>query len=188
VPVYEVAHKSLDKRKRRILYLVISFIVRTNTPNTMAVKAIFQNNEQKKQKKVRAKDSGMKPLAKHFLDEHSEKEGSSHFVFQARVTPKGFLLILCKEFTLMYPAGMEEASTLLDEIFPKLHGKKGYRLVVILSKSNRFGGFLGTDDEHSCYYSYDESEEVLITSTEPITTTKGASTKKLSLEDFGTLT
>lgn len=155
----------------------------------MAVKAVFKQEEPKKKKKVeRAKDSGMKPLAKYYLDENQDKEGTSHFVFQARLTPKGFLLIICKDFTLMYPGGLEEASTLLDEIFPKLHGKKGNRLCVVLSRSNRFGGFLATDDEHQCYYDYDEEAEVLLTSKEPIVKSVGEDKKKLSLEDFGTLT
>ena len=142
----------------------------------------------KKIKKVRAKDSGMKPLAKYYLDENPDQEGKSFFVFQARVTPKGFLLLICKEFSLMYPAGMEEASTMLDEIFPKLHGKQGNRLVVILSRQNRFGGIVGTDDEHKCYYSYDEENEVLLTSSEPIKKEENKEQKKLSLDDFGTLT
>lgn len=152
----------------------------------MAIKPVnAKNSEPTKTKKVRAKDSGMKPLAKYYLDECPDKEGDSFFVFQARVTPKGFLLLICKDFTLMYPAGMEEASHILDNIFPKLHGKKANRLVVVLSKANRFGGYLATDDEHQCYYSYDDDEEVLLTSSEPIVKEEKKETKKLTMKDFG---
>ncbi len=155
----------------------------------MAVKALVgKPSEPSKSKKVRAKDSGMKPLAKYFLDEYPEKEGSSFFVFQARVTPKGFLLLICKDFSLMYPAGMEGASYLLDSIFPQLHGKKANRLVVILAKGNRFGGYVGTDDEHQCFYSYDATEEVLVTSSEPIVKEEKTEEKKLTIQDFGIVT
>lgn len=152
----------------------------------MAVKSVFkQEPGAKKQKKQRAKDSGMKPLAKQYITENPDKEGSSHFVFQARLTPKGFLMLMCKEFTLMFPGGMTEASTLLDTIFPGLHGKKGNRLVVVLTSSNRFGGYLATDDEHQCYYSFDPEEEILITATEPITETQEKKQGTLTLDDFG---
>lgn len=153
----------------------------------MAVKAVFNQPDNKKgTKKIeRAKDSGMKPLAKYFLEENKALEGESFFVFQARLTPKGFLLLICKDFSLMYPAGMSEASHMLDNIFPNLHGKKANRLCVVLSSSNRFGGYLATDDAHQCYYSYDSQEEVLLTSKEPIVAKGEEGKKTLSLEDFG---
>lgn len=85
----------------------------------------------------------------------------------------------------MLPAGMTEASVLLDEIFPKLHGKEGNRLCCVLSKANRFGAYLATDDEHKCFYSFDPEEEVLLTSKEPISDEKKNSLCPLTLEDFG---
>lgn len=156
----------------------------------MAVKAVFSQPEPSKKgtKKVRAKDSGMKPLAKYYLDENPNEEGKSFFCFQARVTPKGFLLLICKDFTLMFPAGMTEASTLLDDIFPKLHRQKANRLCVVLSSKNRFGGYLATDDEHQCYYHYDAELEILMTSSEPITNKEEAEKKTLTLADFNICT
>lgn len=152
----------------------------------MAIKSVFKQEEPKKKGKTpRAKDSSMKPLAKYFLDEHPEQEGTSHFVFQARMTPKGFLLLMCKDFSLMYPGGMSEASQLLDEIFPALNGKEGNRLCVVLYKGNKFGGYLATDDEHKCFYSYDEDKEVLLTSKEPIVNEHKKEGKTLTLGDFG---
>lgn len=151
----------------------------------MAIKAVFKDESPKKKKKVeRAKDSSMKPLAKYYLDDYPDKEGTSHFVFQARMTQKGYLLLMCKEFTLMYPAALPEASQLLDEIFPKLHGKKANRLCVVLSKLNRFGGYLAADDEHQCYYGFDEEEEILITSMEAITNEQQKKPGNLTIQDF----
>jgi len=156
----------------------------------MAVKAVFNQPESAKKnaKKARAKDSGMKPLAKYYLDENPHEEGKSYFCFQARVTPKGFLLLICKDFTLMFPAGMTEASTLLDDIFPKLHGQKANRLCVVLSTKNRFGGYLATDDEHQCFYHYDSELEVLLTSSEPISNKEEPEKKSLTLADFNICT
>lgn len=154
----------------------------------MAPKAIFSTPKTKSNKKERAKDSGMKPLAKYYLESNPDKEGESSFVHQARVTPKGYLLLICKDYTLLLPAGITEASTLLDDIFPKLHGKEGNRLCCVLSKSNRFGAYLATDDEHKCFYSFDAEEEILLTSKEPIENEKKNSSSLLSLEDFGIAT
>jgi len=156
----------------------------------MAVKAIFQKDENPKGKKktTRAKDSSMKPLAKVYLEQNPKAEGESFFCFQARVTPKGFLLLVCKDFSLLMPAGLEEASVLLDTIFPGLNGKKGNRLCITLSSSSRFGGYVSTDDEHQCFYHYDEENEILMTSSEPIRPKEEETKKPLSLADFGITT
>lgn len=185
VTVNKLAHIVIDKSQGCILYLVVSR--KFAYPQLlMAVKAVFNSDSGKnKKKKERAKDSGMKPLAKYYLDDHPDEEGKSFFVFQARLTPKGFLLLICKDFTLMYPGGMTEASTLLDDIFPKLHGKEANRLCCVLSKANRFGAYLATDDEHKCFYSYDAEEEILLTSKEPIQQEKKQAQSGLTLKDFG---
>lgn len=152
----------------------------------MAVKKVFDSGSSSSgKKKVRAKDSGMKPLAKHYVQDNPNEEGKHYFIFRAMLTPKGFLLLMAKDFTLMYPAGMEEATKLLDDIFPKLHGKKANRLVAVLDNTNRFGAYLATDDEHQCYYSFDSVEEVLITSTEPIVNEGKTEKKGLDISDFG---
>ena len=154
----------------------------------MAIKRISNEpKSEQKTKRVRAKASEMKLLAKAYVDANPELDGKDYFVFSGKVTEKGFLLLQCKDFCVLCPAGTEEASNLLDNILPNLNGKKGYRLVAVLNRLNRFGAYLAINDEHSCYYAYDSTEETFITSTEPVKKS-AEKVKAMTLEDFGTLT
>ena len=137
-----------------------------------------------KGKKTRAKDVQMKPLAKAYLTENPTLAGKEYPIFSGKVTPKGFLLLNCSEFTVLLPAGIEVATTLLDDILPRLHGKKANQLVAVLDADNRFGALIGTTDDKKIYYSFDADEESFMTSEEAITKEK-KQPKKLSLDDFG---
>lgn len=154
----------------------------------MATKIIgTRQTEQKKTKKQRATDSAMKPLANKFLDNNPELNGTEYPIYSGRLTEKGFLLLQCKEFSVLMPGGTEVATSILDEILPELNGKKANRMVAILNKGNRFGADIGVTDSEQLYYVYDDEQETFfLTETKPTKeTTRG---KKLSLSDFGTPT
>lgn len=142
---------------------------------------------EKKKRTPRASDAAMKPLAKVFLDSNPELDGKEYPIYSGRVTQKGFLLLDCREFTVLFPAGIEVATTLLDDILPKLNNKKANQLVAVLMRGNRFGAVIGTSDESQVYYCFDSEEETFFTTTEK-PAKNGKTEKKLSLEDFGTLT
>lgn len=154
----------------------------------MATKIIGSTQtEKKKVKKQRATDVAMKPLANKFLDNNPELNGTEYPIFSGRLTEKGFLLLQCKEFSVLMPGGTEVATTILDEILPELNGKKANRMVAILNRGNRFGADIGVTDSEQIYYVYDEGEETFfLTETKPTKESKKG--KKLSLSDFGTPT
>lgn len=129
----------------------------------------------------------MKPLAKAYLEENESANGKAFRVYSGGLTQKGFLLLDCKEFAVLMPGGTEVAQILLDDILPKLNGKKANKLVAILNRANRFGADLGTDDSDKLYYVYNEEEETFFTSIEK-PSKEETSTKKLSLDDFGITT
>jgi hypothetical protein len=154
----------------------------------MATKVIGgQEPIKPKSKRLRANDATLKPLAKVYVDSHPEKDGQEYPIYSGKVTQKGFLLLDCGSFTVLFPAGIEIATTLLDDILPALNNKKGNQLVAILNRANRFGAVIGTSDESQIYYCFDAEEEVFFTSKEK-PSKSNAETKKLTLEDFGTLT
>ena len=138
-------------------------------------------------KKTRASDSAMKPLAKMFLDQNPELQDKEYPIFSGGLTPKGFLLLRCKDFSVLMPGGHETALIILDEILPALNGKKANRMVAVLNKANRFGADIGTDDSEQVYYSYDDEQETFFTSKEK-PTKQEVKEKKLSLKDFGITT
>lgn len=154
----------------------------------MAVKVIGNSAQtEAKRKRNRATSSEMKPLAKEYIDKNPTEEGVAYPIYSGKVTAKGFLLMECEKFAVLFPAGIEIASVLLDDILPKLNNKKGNQLVAILSRANRFGADIGTEDSIQVYYCFNEAEETFFTSKEKPSKSK-FSEKKLSLQDFGTLT
>lgn len=154
----------------------------------MAVKVIGQAaKEVKKAKTTRAKDAQMKPLANQYVKEDMSLNGSEHLIMSGKLTPKGFLLLQCKDFAVLLPGGTEIATTILDDILPNLSGKKADRLVAILNANNRFGADIGVTDEQQSYYVFDEEEESFFLS-ESKPAKSAEKPKKLSLSSFNIAT
>lgn len=140
--------------------------------------------KQIKKDRRRATDKEMTPLAGKYLELNPEQEGKEFRIYAGNVTPKGFLLLKCEEFSVMFPAGIELGNILLDEILPALDGKKGNILVAVLNSDNRFGADIGASDIEQVYYKYNAEEESFRTSSEQIKK-KETVKKTLSIDDFG---
>lgn len=146
-----------------------------------------KREKQPEKKKERAKDASLTPLANKFLDANPELHGKEYPIYSGGLTQKGFLLLKCKEFSVLMPGATEIATTILDDILPALANKQANQMVAVLNRGNRFGADIGTNDESKVWYIYNQKEETFYTTKEK-PTKEEKEEKKLSLEDFGITT
>lgn len=147
----------------------------------MAIKRVDGEPSKPKEVKKLAEDTAMKPLIRQYIKQVPESLGQPFAVIAGRLTTNGWFLLETKEFVLLLPGAAKVCTNLFVNVFPKLHAKKCKQLVVVPDRTDKYGGYLGIDDEKQTEYFWNSEDYILTVGKQPEAKVKA---KELSAEDF----
>lgn len=122
---------------------------------------LLSGQETSDPKKKSKKSNEEKPLIREYIKQTDCKDGTAFIVEKCKMTMNGWLLVETTNWVGFISGKMAVATTLMQELAPKLHGESANALVAVVHKKSKFGFVLGTDDEQKLWYHHTPDSDLL---------------------------
>ena len=129
---------------------------------------ILPGQEPKKDPKKSKEENPDKPNVREYCNENKTKDGEEFTIEKCKLTQSGWLIVETEEWVGFIHAKSAVAKNLMETIAPGTHNKKGFAIVAVRSKRNKYGFVLGVNNEIERWYFHDtEANTLELTEEEP---------------------